>query len=103
MTHDEKLILLRNWIACHDTLNEHWESFARLTGATCDSHLGFSVWAAFEGYTNMLGQLLGDPHTVQWHWLENQMGNRGHLASIDGEMREINTAEDLLWLLEVSE
>lgn len=103
MTRDEKLALLRAWIDRHDALNEHWESLCRLTGATTDSHLGEAVWAAFSGYTEALELALGDPFdSLKWHWLENQMGDRGHVAGIEGDMREINTVEDLLWLIEVT-
>lgn len=103
MTRDEKLALLRTWDACHGELDAQWSALAELTEAGPESPLGSAIWDTFAEYTKSLGLLLGDPFgSLEWFWLENQMGGRGHVAGVEGDMREINTVEDLLWLIDVT-
>lgn len=101
MTHEEKLRLLRQWDVNHALLDKHWSALAELTGADPDCPLGEAVWDTFSDYTRTLGMLLDhNEDWLFWHWLENRMGDRGHQAGYNGQLREINTLEDLLWLIE---
>lgn len=103
MTREEKLRLLSEWDVRHSALDEHWSALYNLLGAATDSHLGDAVWVMFDKYTSVLGRLIGARDELHWFWLENMMGERGHIAGVDEDLREINTLEDLLWLIEVTQ
>lgn len=71
--------------------------------------LGMSDCALYESirqmqcrYTESVARNVGDKSEwLEWFWLENEMGARGHEAGVDDDMRKIKTLDDLLWLVKI--
>jgi hypothetical protein len=54
-------------------------------------------------YTRSIENLIGDEFgTLDWYWLENEMGERGHKAGANGNLKNIKNIDDLVWLLELT-
>jgi hypothetical protein len=101
ITHEEKLKMLEEWKASHDQIEEKFDELGKLfdgvTGPLFDA-----AWRTFENYTKLISALLGDEFkTLEWFWMENEFGKKEMSAGIKGDMRNIATFEDLLWMIEV--
>lgn len=103
LTHDEKLMLLEEWLQGHLLLSEQIDRigsyFDSATGPLFDA-----AWGVFDGYTGAVSKLIGDAHGwLNWFQHENNMGTKGLEAGFDGDLRAIRSVNDLLWLIEVDE
>lgn len=102
MIREEKLARLREWETHLRDLESVWDKLHSLTGAATDGPLGDATWCVFDAYTRAIGREIGDVENwMSWHWLENQLGERGHEAGNRNKMRPIKTLEDLLWAMEL--
>lgn len=61
------------------------------------------VGQLMESYTESVSRSIGDKFgTLEWFWLENDMGKNGHHAGVAGNLRPIRNLDDLIWLVEVN-
>jgi len=101
MNKEQKLAELETWRSLREQLDTHWDQLQATTGASVDSPLGNAVWATFGEYTTALSNLLNDDfHNLHWYWLENDMGKSGGAAGPSDDLRNIESLNDLLWLID---
>lgn len=99
----DAMTLLREWQEAHDQMDEVERQMQNILGIGPDSPIREVYWRCFEKYTHVLGRLLGDspgPDSwLEWYWLENEMGVKGHDAGYDGDMQPVEQLQDLEALL----
>jgi len=103
MTRDEKLAHIQAW---HDAMTKADEAIQPVIDALklCgDDPITNTVWQLQTDLTRAYAALLDDAfESLAWHAAENDMGAKGREAGIGSDLRPIRTAEDLLWLIEVT-
>lgn len=68
----------------------------------CDGPISQTITRLMDTYTQTVARAVGDTDGhIEWFWLENELGQRGHEAIVNGESRKVRTIEDLLWMLGV--
>lgn len=98
----QKLAALKRWAEAVEAADQHFDAMVDLMGLEPEGPTLTVVYALQGALTNATAELVGDSvgGTVSWYWLDNDMGRKGMRAGRDGDMREIRTLEDLLWLLD---
>lgn len=77
------------------------ELFGGLPGNSDTSPYRF-VEDLFDDQIKLVAAIIGDSkENLEWFIYENECGDNGCEAGIDGDMREIRTAEDYLWLVDI--
>ena len=103
MSRDEKLAHIQAW---HDAMTKADEAIQPVIDALklCgDDPITNTVWQLQTDLTRAYAALLDDAfESLAWHAAENDMGAKGRVAGIGSDVRPIRTAEDLLWLIEVT-
>ena len=103
MSRDEKLAHIQAW---HDAMTKADEAIQPVIDALklCgDDPITNTVWQLQTDLTRAYAALLDDAfESLAWHAAENDMGAKGREAGIGSDLRPIRTAEDLLWLVEVT-
>lgn len=104
MTPAQKLAALKRWADAIDTGSKHCDALDKAMGLSPESKTRAAFYDLMEALTKATAELVGDTMgNLDWYWMENDMGARGHTAGVVGDMREIRTLDDLLWLVEVME
>lgn len=103
MTRDEKLAHIQAW---HDAMTKADASLQPVIDALklCgDDPITNTVWQLQTDLTRAYAEILDDAlESLSWYACENDMGAKGRVAGIGSDVRPIRTAEDLLWLIEVT-
>lgn len=104
MTPAQKLAALKRWADAIDTGRKHCDALDEAMGLSPESKTRAAFYDLMEALTKATAELVGGTMgNLDWYWMENDMGARGHTAGVVGDMREIRTLDDLLWLVEVME
>jgi len=102
MTFAEKLAALQKWERAIKDTDASIEALHLVTGM-CDGPLIESIWRLQDVATDMTAWVVGDASDwLDWYRSENGMGAKGMKAGPEGNLREIKSLGDLLWLLEVA-
>lgn len=97
----QKLAILKRWADAINTGTEHCDKLDEAMGLSPESKTRAAFYDLMEALTKATAELVGDTMgNLEWHWMDNDMGRKGMRAGRDGDMREIRTLEDLIWLLE---
>ena len=103
MTRDEKLAHIHAW---HDAMVKADETIQPVIDALAlcgEDPITNTVWQLQTDLTRAYAEILDDAlESLSWYASENAMGANGREAGIGSDMRPIRTAEDLLWLIEVT-
>lgn len=103
MSRDEKLAHIQAW---HDAMTRADDAIQPVIDALklCgEDPITNTVWQLQTDLTRAYAALLDDAfESLAWHAAENDMGAKGREAGIGSDVRPIRTAEDLLWLIEVT-
>ena len=103
MTRDEKLAHIQAW---HDAMTRADDAIQPVIDALklCgEDPITNTVWQLQTDLTRAYAALLDDAfESLTWHAAENAMGAKGREAGIGSDVHPIRTAEDLLWLIEVT-
>ena len=104
MTREQKLAHIQAW---HDAMTKADASLQPVIDALklCgEDPITNTVWQLQTDLTRAYAALLGDAiEELEWYAADNDMGRKGVNAGITGDMRPIRTADDLLWLIEVTD
>jgi len=75
----------------------------KVIGYTPDSRLGTVIYNMIDAQVELIERLAGcKDNLLSWFIWENDCGERGLEAGIIGDMREIRTVDDLIWVLEIT-
>lgn len=103
MTREQKLFHIQAW---HDAMTRADDAIQPVIDALklCgEDPITNTVWQLQTDLTRAYAALLDDAfESLAWHAAENDMGAKGREAGIGSDVRPIRTAEDLLWLIEVT-
>ena len=103
MTREQKLAHIQAW---HDAMTKANETLQPVIDAMAlcgEDPITNTVWQLQTDLTRAYAALIGDAfESMSWYASENDMGRQGREAGISGTLRPIRTAEDLLWLIEVT-
>lgn len=103
MTREQKLAHIQAW---HDAMTRADDAIQPVIDALklCgDDPITNTVWQLQTDLTHAYAALLDDAfESLAWHAAENDMGAKGREAGTGSDLRPIRTAEDLLWLIEVT-
>lgn len=105
MTKDEKLELLKTWQAAIENMQKNLEPLEKALMFAPEAPLIEAIHTLQDACTQATGMALGGDEAgwMSWYWLENGMGSKKYDAGYDGELKPIETLDDLLWLLETSQ
>ena len=94
------LQILGQWQAQHDRVTSLMHGVNTALGLLPEGPLFETVWGLWSQYTQTIAVLISDGGDwLEWYFLENDMGDKGMQAGYDGTMRDIDTLEDLYWLI----
>ena len=103
MTREQKRAHIQAW---HDAMTRADDAIQPVIDAIklCgEDPITNTVWQLQTDLTRAYAALLDDAfESLAWHAAENDMGAKGREAGIGSDVRPIRTAEDLLWLIEVT-
>ena len=103
MTREQKLLHIQAW---HDAMTKADETIQPVIDALklCgEDPITNTVWQLQTDLTRAYAEILDDAfESLNWYASENDMWRGGMEAGIGSDMRPIRTAEDLLWLIEVT-
>lgn len=103
MTREQKLAHIQAW---HDAMVKANETIKPVINALklCgEDPITNTVWQLQTDLTRAYAEILDDAfESLNWYAIENDMGRKGMEAGVAGSLRPIRTAEDLLWLIEVT-
>ena len=103
MTSEQKLAHIQAW---HDAMTKSDETIQPVIDALklCgEDPITNTVWQLQTDLTRAYAEILDDAfESLNWYAIENDMGAKGRVAGIGSDVRPIRTAEDLLWLIEVT-
>lgn len=103
MKRDEKLAHIQAWHAAMTKADETIQPVIDALKLCGDDPITNTVWQLQTDLTRAYAALLDDAfESLAWHAAENDMGAKGREAGIGSDLRPIRTAEDLLWLIEVT-
>ena len=96
----DKLKALQVWEQVTKAVDKQFGDFEKLFGFV-ESPFTDALFRMQSEYTEAVAKNVGDDSDwLNWYQFENAMGAKGYEAGIVGDMREIKTLEDLLWLIE---
>lgn len=102
MTKREKKLLVSRLLLCHKNLDHAFESLGSSVGLNPDSPLFSAAWGAFDGYTRVVSDLIGDRGSwLSWHIYENDCGKNGMKVVTSSEEFQIKTLDDLLRVIDL--
>ena len=103
MTREQKLLHIQAW---HDAMTKADETIQPVIDALAlcgEDPITNTVWQLQTDLTRAYAALIGDAfESMSWYASENDMGRKGMEAGLSDTLRPIRTAEDLLWLIEVT-
>lgn len=103
MTREQKLLHIQAW---HDAMTKADETIQPVIDALAlcgEDPITNTVWQLQTDLTRAYAEILDDAlESLNWYAIENDMGAKGREADIGSDLRPIRTAEDLLWLIEVT-
>ena len=103
MTREQKLLHIQAW---HDAMTRANETIKPVIDALklCgEDPITNTVWQLQTDLTRAYAEILDDAfESLSWYASENDMGRKGMEAGLSDTLRPIRTAEDLLWLIEVT-
>lgn len=103
MTREQKLAHIQAW---HDAMTRADDAIQPVIDALklCgEDPITNTVWQLQTDLTRAYAEILDDAfESLAWYAGENDMGRKGREAGLSDTLRPIRTAEDLLWLIEVS-
>lgn len=103
MTREQKLLHIQAW---HDAMTKADDTIQPVIDALklCgEDPITNTVWQLQTDLTRAYAEILDDAlESLSWYASENDMGAKGREAGIGSDVRPIRTAEDLLWLIEVT-
>ena len=103
MTRDEKLAHIQAW---HDAMTKADETIQPVIDALAlcgEDPITNTVWQLQTDLTRAYAEILDDAlEWLSWYASDNDMGRQGREAGFSDTPRPIRTAEDLLWLIEVT-
>ena len=96
----DKLKALQVWEQVTKAVDTQLDDFEKLFGFV-ESPFTDALFRMQSEYTEAVAKNVGDASDwLNWYQFDNDMGAKGYEAGIVGDMREIKTLEDLLWLIE---
>lgn len=96
----DKLKALQVWEQTTKAVDKQLNGFEQLFGFT-ESPFIDAIFRMQSEYTDAVAKSVGDASGwLNWYQFDNGMGAKDLKAGIEGDMREIKTIEDLLWLIE---
>ena len=102
-----RIKLLENLIGHVKRRNEFDDKFYDLFGGrpgNSDTSPYRFVEDLFDDQIKLVAELIGgSKDDLEWFVYENKCGNRGYQAGIDGDMRNIRTVENYLWLVDLEQ
>ena len=102
-----KIKLIENLIEHVRRMSEFSDKFDELFGVwigSGDNSYSRFIDNLFNDQIRLVAELIGDSKDgLEWFVYENECGNKGHQAGIDGDMRHIRTVEDYLWLVDLEQ
>lgn len=103
MTREQKLLHIQAW---HDAMTKADETIQPVIDALAlcgEDPITNTVWQLQTDLTRAYAALIDDAfESMSWYASENDMGRKGMEAGLSDTLRPIRTAEDLLWLIEVT-
>lgn len=103
MTREQKLLHIQAW---HDAMVKANETIQPVIDALAlcgEDPITNTVWQLQGDLTRAYAEILDDAfESLNWYAIENDMGRNGMEAGVAESLRPIRTAEDLLWLIEVT-
>lgn len=103
MTREQKLLHIQAW---HDAMTKADETIKPVIDALAlcgEDPITNTVWQLQTDLTRAYAEILDDAfESLNWYAIENDMGAKGREAGSGSDVRPILTAEDLLWLIEVT-
>ena len=103
MTREQKLLHIQAW---HDAMTKADETIQPVIDALAlcgEDPITNTVWQLQTDLTRAYAEILDDAfESLSWYASENDMGRKGMEAGLSDTLRPIRTAEDLLWLIEVT-
>lgn len=102
MTPEQKLAALTRWQEAMERSDVTIDPVVSLLQLQPESPVCDTVWRLQSALTAATADLVGDcGEWLNWYALENDMGRKGMEAGPAGQLREIRTIGDLLWVMEV--
>ena len=102
MTPEQKLAALTRWQEAMELADSTIDPVIDLLQLHPESPVCNTVWRLQSALTAATADLVGDcGEWLSWYALENDMGRKGMEAGPAGQLREIRTIGDLLWVMEV--
>jgi hypothetical protein len=96
----EKLEILEQFLSDYRAVNAAYEAARDVLGVAVDGPLFNPVFRAMDSYLQMTAAAVGDEcGSLEWFVHDNDMGRGNLTAGTRDDMREIKTAEELLWLI----
>lgn len=96
----DKLKALQVWEQVTKAVDKQFGDFEKLFGFV-ESPFTDALFRMQLEYTEAVAKTVGDEdECMMWYQFDNDMGAKCLKAGIEGDMREIKTMEDLLWLIE---
>jgi hypothetical protein len=103
MNNDEKLSLLKEWEETGKNLEKFYDNLNEIMGVSVESPLSDSIFTTYLKYTKTLSKLLNDENDfLEWYYFENRFGTNGLIAGNENETRSIDSIENLLWIIELT-
>lgn len=94
---------LKKFLELSAAADAHFEAARDLLGCAPEAPLFANLYAIRDGYMDQVAAAIGDTTGwLSWFVYDNDHGRRGLEAGIDGDMRPIKTAADLLWVVNLS-
>jgi hypothetical protein len=96
----EKLETLERFLDDYRAVDAAYKAARDAMGVEVDGPLFNPVFRALESYLQMTAAAIGDEcGSLEWFVHDNDMGRGVLTAGAADDMREIKTADDLLWLI----
>lgn len=100
MTPTDILPILQRWAETITAAEEAFEPVSESLGSVPEAPLPTALYALYGLADEWAGTAIGcGTGWIEWYRIENSMGERGHEAGFDGELKPIRTLEDLAELL----
>lgn len=103
MTREKKLLHIQAWHAAMTRADDAIQPVIDALKLCGEDPITNTVWQLQTDLTRAYAALLDDAfESLAWYAGENDMGRNGMEAGVAESLRPIRTAEDLLWLIEVT-
>ena len=103
MTREQKLAHIQAWRDAMTRADDAIQPVIDALKLCGEDPITNTVWQLQTDLTRAYAEILDDAfESLNWYAIENDMGAKGREAGIGSDLRPIRTAEDLLWLIEVT-